>query len=196
MKDCIFSAHCTELTCDKSCPIYAETSYLLERNNIALNNIVFTADDGAITNALNCINSSKGKFHPVFVKKTTQVADLITYCAICTNWKGNQLHCNVYNLKFSRYIELLKQSWSSKGPEISDLEYMKIWSTSSKILIISSLDYVNFGDYECQTLLSLLQNRQGVDKSTIIVSPPINQLIGKGIFFSRLKSVIGGNDIL
>lgn len=194
MKDCIFSAHCTEPLCDNSCPVYAETSYLLERNGLYMNNPVFQADNSSIQKAIGYLNESQGKFKVVHGNSTTKVADLITYCAICNNWRGNQLHCNVYNLKYSRYIELLKQSWSAKG-EISELEYMKIWASSCKILIVSALDFVSFGDFECQTMLSILQSRSIPDKSTLIVSPPVNQLIGKGVFFQRLKSVLGGGEV-
>lgn len=194
MKDCIFSAHCTELICDKSCPIYAETSYLLDRNGIDISNPVFQANVESINLAQSHLEKAKGKHHTVYANQTNKVADLITYCAICNNWRGNQLHCNVYNLKYSKYIELLKQSWSYKNGEIPELDYMKIWTSSCKVLVISSLDYVSFGDFECQTLLSILQSRQVTDKSTVIVSPSLNQLVGKGLFFSKLKSVLGGNE--
>ena len=61
---------------------------------------------------------------------------------------------------------------------------------SAKLLIISNLDYVNFGDFESQTLLTLLQDRERKDVTTILVSPPPNQLVGKptSLFFKSLRS--------
>ena len=69
---------------------------------------------------------------------------------------------------------------------------MRIFSESAKVLIISNLDYVNFGDFESQTMLNLLQERQSREFTTILVSPPINQLVStKGsVFFNRLKSIL------
>lgn len=121
---------------------------------------------------------------------TSTVADAITYCAICENWKGSQLHCTVFNLKFSKYIEQLQKSWSSKD-DSSPAEYLKIWATNAKVLIISNIDYVNFKDFQSQTLLSLLNDRTDPDLTTIVVSPQLSGLVGDGPFFSRLVEVLG-----
>ena len=59
-----------------------------------------------------------------------------------------------------------------------DLEYMRIWSETAKVLIISNFDYVTFGDFECQTLLTLLQSRQSEGFTTVLVTPPINSIVG------------------
>ena len=69
-------------------------------------------------------------------------------------------------------------------------EYTKIWSESAKLLIISNIDYVNFKEFQCQTLLSLIQNRDANGLSTIIVSPQITSLAGDGLFFGQLKNMM------
>lgn len=192
MYNCIFTAHCTESFCDKSCPILVETSYLLERNGIGMDSDVFSASPTIIDNCVRFITESDSKTSTFVVpsyQDTVQFADLLTYCAICLNWQGSRLHCNVYNLKYSRYIDELKKSWSTKG-EPESLEYMRIWSESAKVLIISNLDYVNFGDFESQTLLNILQFRQTNRLTTILVTPPIKSLISTkpSAFFNSLKS--------
>lgn len=186
MHNCIFSAHCLQLTCDKSCPTLAETSYLLERNNLSMNNPVFHQDMKYINYYMGRIDDAAGRVSVLVAQNTSAAADVLTYCAICKYWKGSQLHCTVYNLRYSRYLELLKQSWTTKQ-EPEELEYMRIWSASAKVLIVSNVDYVNFGDFESQTLLNILQSRSDPDRSTIVVTPDIANLVGKGMFFDLLK---------
>ena len=195
MYNCIFTAHCTEQFCDKSCPTLVETSYLLERNGIEMDDPIFSVSDDVLKKFSNILDEYDGKVYTSLVSgsryTTVQVADIITYVAICKNWRGSRLHCTVYNLRFSKYLDELKKSWSAKS-EPETLEYMRIWSESAKVLIISNLDYVNFGDFESQTMLNLLQERQSREFTTILVSPPFNQLVStKGsVFFNRLKSIL------
>ena len=194
MFNCIFTPHCTELLCDKSCPKFVETSYLLERNGIDFNNPVFKKHCIPVDTVLDVIEKADGIFYPYVVPKginTVDAATLFTYSAICTNWKGNQLHCNVYNLKYSQYIEATKNSWTTHN-ESESLQYMRIWSESAKILIISGLDYVNFNDYEAQTLLSLIQNRQTKYQTTILICPETGKLVGndRSSFYNLLSNFL------
>lgn len=194
MYNCIFTPHCLDITCDRSCPKYAEVSNLLDRNDIGLNSNVFRASKDEIQNSIKLLDDSNGSLgcYECNAKiSTISKSELITYCAICQNWQGSQLHCTVYNLRFSNYIDELKKSWTAKS-EPEALEYMRIWSTSSKVLVISHLDYVNFKDFESQTLLNLIQTRTNTSQTTIIVSPKIDKLIGDGVFFERMKSVLKG----
>lgn len=190
MNNCIFTGHCIKTTCDQSCPSYTESSFLLEQNGISLNSSVFHADPSLLTKYSKIVGDGEGKLQTVIAKNTNSVAELITYCGICKYWKGSRLHTAVYNLKLSQYIEGLQNSWSSNS-NLDDLEFQKIWVSKAKLLIISNIDYVNFKDFQCQTLLSLLQSRDKPDMSTIIVSPPTNALVGSGLFFNRLQETLG-----
>lgn len=189
MHNCIFTPHCTESVCDNSCPILVETSYLLERNGISMKSPVFNSSPEYIERAVSLLNKSSGQLSIATCQDTVSTAELFTYCAICLNWQGSRLHCNVYNLKYSTYLEDLKRSWTTKS-EPESLQYTKIWASSAKVLIISNIDYVNFGDFESQTLLNLLQSRENTGQTTIIVSPNIHKLIYKhsSLFFTPLKT--------
>lgn len=198
MRNCIYTAHCSETTCDKSCPIFVQTSYLLERNNISLDSSIMKNSYDRIPKMLKVLSKFEGSVGAIQTKYTVEMAELLTYCAICQNWSGSQLHCNVYRLKFSKYLEDTKQSWNTRS-ETEELEYTKIWSNSAKVLIISNLDYVNFGDFESQTLLNLIQSRQNTGQTTILILPPPGQLpdrrekislIGKGSFYKRLIDLL------
>ena len=186
MYNCIFSGHCSEIQCDKSCPILAQTTYLLDRSEISMNSPVFKMGKDAIDHYTSILKENEGKLAVVTTNEsTTLVADGLTYCAICENWKGSRLHCTAFNLRFSKYLELVQKSWNFSS-DSGGAEYAKIWATSAKVLIISNIDYVNFKDFQAQTLLSLLQDRSNPDLTTIIVSPRISSLIGEGPFFTRL----------
>lgn len=187
MYNCIFSAHCTEDICDTACPILVETTNLLDRNNIKIKSDIFKISEENYTKAKTTLKKALATNLVVIeAKKTVVTADLITYCAICEHWQGSQLHCTVYNLRYAKYLDTLKSSWSSKQ-EAECIEYEKIFMNTAKVLVISGMDFVNFKDFESQTLLSLLQSREDGDKSTIIVIPSVNNLIGSGAFFERLK---------
>lgn len=154
-----------------------------------MNSEVFHTDPKRLSKMASIVDSSEGTLKTVITKNTVQDADLLSYIAICRNWKGSRLHCTVYNLRYSQYIEMMKKSWSAKS-ETSELEYMRIFSSSAKVLIVSNIDYVNFRDFECQTLLTLLQSRSGDEYTTIIVSPPVTSLVGDSPFFGRLTEII------
>lgn len=194
MYNCIFTGHCIEeQVCNASCPVLAQTSYLLERNDIKLNNSVFRLSEAELSKYYDILRQSEGKVTSAIVSNgdfTNQAADNLTYCAICENWRGSQLHCTVYNLKFPQYISILQDSWSFGASSSDEVSQLKIWISSARVLIISNLDFVNFKDFQSQQLLALLQDRVGMDLTTIIVTPPITSLIGEGRFFSRLTSIL------
>lgn len=178
MINCIFTPHCLERLCDKSCPAYVETSYLLERNGLIGNKFVYSLPDVLIDRSTKILNDEDSLICVTCSSSYTtfQIADAVTFVAICRNWRGNRLHCNVYNLRYSKYLEDIRRSWTTRA-ESDDLEYNKIFVQSAKILIVSGLDYVNFGDFESQTLLSIIQDRQSSGLKTIIVIPPLHTLI-------------------
>ena len=148
MFNCIFTPHCTEAFCDKSCPILVETSYLLERNKIDMHSDVFKKLYNNVAPLMRDLAKSESGVQTFIVnsKDSVAVSELITYCEICKNWKGSRLHCSVYNLRYSKFLEDSKKSWNSKeDPE--DLQYTRIWMDSCKVLVVSHMDYVRFGDF-------------------------------------------------
>lgn len=191
MYNCVYSGHCFEYQqCDKSCPALAQISYLLDRNSISMANDVFKCKPEVLSKYSTLLSKCKGKVCTVVDNNTAVAADVLAFCGICETWRGSQLHCTTYNLKFSQYLDNLQKSWSPGG-EPSAADYMKLWANSAKILIISNIDYVNFRDFQCQTLLTLLQQRRSdSDLTTIVVSPQISGLVGEGPFFGKLTEVL------
>ena len=185
----MFAGHCIKEQCDQSCPSLAESVFLLEQNGISINSNVFHTDTSMLTKYSKLIDNSEGKLQTVIAKNTNAIAELIAYCGICKYYKGSRLHTTVYTLKLSQYLEKVQGSWSGSS-NLDDLEYQKIWIEKAKLLIISNIDFVNFKDFQCQTLLTLLQARDKPELSTIIVSPPTQSLVGSGLFYARLQETL------
>ena len=190
MNNCMFSGHCIRSTCDQSCPALVESSFLLEQNSIGINSAVFHTDPKLLAKYNKYVENSEGRLQTIIAANTNAASELVTYCGVCKYWRGCRLHTSVYNLKLSQYLEGVQNSWSSSS-NTDDLEYQKIWVSKAKLLIISNIDFINFKDFQCQTLLSLLQSRDKQDMGTIIVAPQIQSLVGGGLFFSRLKETLG-----
>lgn len=196
MYNCICCPHCINTYCDTSCSALAETDYLLKRNGIQFpNSPVFNQPAEKIQECQKILDAAEFQFSVVITQDTTAKADLLTYCAICDKWKGSRLHTVVYHLRFAQYVDAIQNSWSS-GPN-DDLEYIKIWASQAQILIVSNIDYVIFRDFQCQTLLNLIQERKAKELTTIVVSPPTSQLVGDSPFFGRLTQILskGGDNI-
>lgn len=190
MNNCIFGSGCIKEVCDKSCPTLVETSYLLERNDISMQNQVFCASRKEKVKTISILRKASGKLCTVISDNTIKTGTLLAYCEVCENWQGNRLHCNVYHLRFSNHLDSIQQSWSAKDiPE--QLEYEQIWTATAKILIISNLDFVQFKDFQAQTLLNIIHNRMNKGLTTIIVCPKLNTLVGSGMFYQRLLSILG-----
>jgi hypothetical protein len=175
-----------------SCPILAEVDNLLARNQISLADPVFNSSDIEISRAQEILSSAESRGRPLTVisNDTIKVSNLLTYTQICNVWKGNGLHCSIYNLQFSRYMDSIQKGFNSKGTD-DDLEYVQIWINSAQTLVISNLDYVNFRDFPSQTLLNLIQTRQVSRLTTILVTPKVSSLIGQGFAFGRLQELLG-----
>ena len=194
MYNCIFTGQCTDgYRCNPSCPILAQTSYLLERNDIKMTNPVFKLSKEYIDKCYDILDQSKGRIGTAIVSSgdfTNKAADALTYCAIAENWKGSQLHCTVYNLNLSQYIDLVWGTWSHDTESVAKLDQVNTWIKSAKVLIISNIDFMNFKDSQSREFLTLLQSRMSSECTTIVVSPPISSLVGDGQFFSKLTSIL------
>lgn len=186
---CPHKQYCMKSICNTVCPNYVEFDYLMERNNLLGDKKVFSFSDKMLSHALECLVAASETYKVVITGDTSDMASCLTYASICQHYIGNAFHCSVYHLNFMEYINKLQQSWSTGIDE--DLEYTNIFLERAKVVIISNLDFVQFKDFQSQTLLNIAHNRKLHRQSTLIVSPNLNSLIGSGAFFARLKEVFG-----
>lgn len=188
--NCPFKQYCRATTCRTTCPNLNEYEYLMERNGMLGNENVYSFSPKALQNASDWLTAAQGKYKVVISNDTSDTASCLTYVAVCQHYKGNTFHCSVFHLNFNEYINRIQQSWSAAGTD-DDLEYIQIFLEKAKVVIVSNLDYIQFKDFQAQTLLNLAHNRKLHNQSTIIVSPKFNSLVGSGPFFARLKEVFG-----
>lgn len=196
MHDCIFAHRCSKLICDKSCPKYTEVSYLLDRNELTMQNICFKVGYQGINRATKIIERAENTAL-VYISENNPEgsADLLTYCAICKYGLNSSMHCKVYHLNLSDYIDMIRDSWKL-NTKTQAHEYIDIWINSSNVLIISGFQYLRFNDFECQTLLKLLDMRLCRSKTTIVVSPRLSSLIDNSKdFMPLLRQKLGGMSI-
>ena len=186
---CIYAPYCVQPECKLVCPTYQQIDYLLSQNELSPPNPIYSLPADTYELADNLITKYTSGFHFIENNNPGEFAKLLTYCSICTHWRGSRFSMVVYHLKFAKYIERLRASWSQKD-ESDDLQYTRIWAESAKVLIISNLDFVSFGDFECQTLLQLIQDRADNGKLTFIVCKDHTKLVGRSSFFSVFTNTL------
>lgn len=195
MFDCIYGERCIRTQCDLACPLHAEITYWMERCNITLSNPVLRIDTEQLNKCKSMVQNNTDGVFTYRAKNTVATADLFTYCAICLHGIGTNMRNGIYQLNFSEYIDENRKTWSTRT-ESEKLEFMKIWSNTSKDLIISHLDYVSFGDYECQMLLTLIQSRRLPGKTTYIIIPSETELVGRNSsFYSTMINELKESEI-
>lgn len=194
---CPFSAICIQSMCDLSCPKNAMSDLMFSKSRIDKMSKVYQvnqlnkrkcADLIASTPAggIKCIESVNN-----YDKDTNLVADTLVFVGICDNCLQHGSSISVYHLKFSTYIQDLRDSWSNGlSSSLKDIQSIIL---NCKLLIISGLDYIQFKDYECQILLNLLDNRTRIDQKTVIVVHSIESLSGTGTFFNAMKFRLKGS---
>lgn len=185
-RQCIFGSFCSRYYCDMSCVKNTISQILLEKSDIKLTNNVYKISQWPKMKSWKFLNDYMGKISVIESKDTVSSADTFVYSAICNMCEGHGTAVTVYHLKYSQYIQKLKNSWNT-GVD-SYLREIQAHISSAKYLVISSLDYVYYNDFESQTLLNILQDRTNPELSTVLIVSNVSNLSGKGAFLSVLKS--------
>ena len=175
VSDCMFSPYCCATLCDRSCPKWAQTDYLLMRNGLSYSSRPFRMKQSSLDKYISVYEKacSCGSAVTVTCKDAVKVAEVMSYIAVCNSWQGSAMRVKCYHLLYSQYPEL--------------------WSKSCNVLVISGIDYVNFKDFQSQKLLQLLQDRERKRKATIIVSPKVENIMGGGKMYDLLLSKLRSN---
>ncbi len=184
-RSCMFDSYCIRPYCDMSCVRNAISEILLEKSGLNLTDSVFTADEEETDKCWNFLLKHEGSLCVLHDKHPLQKANLLTFSAICNLCEGHGSSVNIFHLKFTTYMNQIRSSWSKE--ESPQLKEVKAFVKSSKILIISGLDYCNLGDYECQEILNIMGDRQNSSFTTVFVSVNVGELSGKGSFIVPLK---------
>lgn len=201
-----FAATATNIPmdCGESCPVWSVTEFLLRKNRLlntnvpakmtrATTKICETIVDAALSNSdsfVTCIPKSIS---------CNEAADFLTYYSICTRWRGSAFSTVVYNLNFSSYLAEDKKTWNVKSfdnDSYTELDYIrniiqcKSEGSSSNLLIISGLDFINFKDHPCDKLFEIIMYRQANHLPFIVVMPEVSNIVGEGLMFNKLAGVL------
>lgn len=193
VRDCMFSPYCCATLCDRSCPKWAQTDYLLMRNGLSYSSRPFRMKQSSLDKYISVYEKacSCGSAVTVTCKDAVKVAEVMSYIAVCNTWQGSAMRVKCYHLLYSQYLESVQSSFGGRMNE--DAQYAELWSKSCNVLVISGIDYVNFKDFQSQKLLQLLQDRERKRKATIIVSPKVENIMGGGKMYDLLLSKLRSN---
>lgn len=193
VSDCMFSPYCCATLCDRSCPKWAQTDYLLMRNGLSYSSRAFRMKQSSLNKYISVYEKacSCGSAVTVTCKDAVKVAEVMSYVAVCNTWQGSAMRVKCYHLLYSQYLESVQSSFGGRMNE--DAQYAELWSKSCNVLVISGIDYVNFKDFQSQKLLQLLQDRERKRKATIIVSPKVENIMGGGKMYDLLLSKLRSN---
>lgn len=189
--DCPFSPYCGSTICDRSCPKWAQISYLLMRNRLDLSSMPFSMKDSALSRYTSIYDSGQGVTNVLLTSDTIKTADVMSYICVCNRWNHSAMRVKAYHLVFSEYIDGLRASFGNNLPD--EVAYAQMWSKSCDDLVISGFDYMNLKDYACQVLLQLLQGREREGKTTFVIIPDLNTLVGSGDMFKLMKTKLGSS---
>lgn len=193
VSDCMFSPYCCATLCDRSCPKWAQTDYLLMRNGLSYSSRPFRMKQSSLDKYISVYEKacSCGSAVTVTCKDAVKVAEVMSYVAVCNTWQGSAMRVKCYHLLYSQYLESVQSSFGGRMNE--DAQYAELWSKSCNVLVISGIDYVNFKDFQSQKLLQLLQDRERKRKATIIVSPKVENIMGGGKMYDLLLLKLRSN---
>lgn len=190
---CSYSSYCTRKFCDMSCAKNAMADVLFEKSEISWSDLVFRSNRYKLESFWKIIQDHVNSYAVIVAEKSSEIANQYTYAAICNNCDRFGSRVSVYHLKYGKYMQSIRDSWSSGVS--SKLKEQNAFISTSNVLVISGLDYVNFRDFECQTLLTILQDREKPGLSTIIVIRDVDSMVGSSEFFKLLKSKLEGGVI-
>lgn len=182
---CTCSGQCAKDECDMSCSKNTMLQLHLEKSNIDNVSPAFSICSENMEKFWDIISSTNGTYRIIQCKKASKCAEYMTYCAICKLGYNRGSSISVYHLDYNSYVQMIKDSWS--GGVTMKLREIQAFVSSAAVLIVSGIDYCVFNDFECQTLMQILDERQKIGKSTLYLVSDITFLAGKGSFFPSMK---------
>lgn len=188
---CPFSSQCERAFCDYSCGKNVLFDVMMKKSEIK------PQDVGAISVKLrDKVRQDLAEFKGSTIYITANrgskmLGDIYAWLAACKLCPYYGSDVTVYHLKYSKYLEQLRQSWATKY-EPEELIEARCFINTARVLVVSSLEYVQYKDFESQTLFSLLGERSyNREFTTIVIGPEINTWLGPHITRSQFANRLG-----
>lgn len=174
---CMYSNVCTEYECNLTCIKGVTSEYYVNASNFPLYSSEFMNyyNDEDFVKFGNIIKDHRRGYGVVVSKGRKYLSDAFFYAAMVIENYHSLYWPEAFMLNYRKYTDAYKRSWTT-GEEPDSLQEARYNAEHCCTLIITGLDTMIFGDFESQTLLALLEDRNKAKQSTILVMSDVDNI--------------------
>ena len=174
---CMYSNVCTEYECNRTCIKGVTSEYYVNASNFPLYSSEFMNyyNDEDFVKFGNIIKDHRRGYGVVVSKGRKYLSDAFFYAAMVIENYHSLYWPEAFMLNYRKYTDAYKRSWTT-GEEPDSLQEARYNAEHCCTLIITGLDTMIFGDFESQTLLALLEDRNKAKQSTILVMSDVDNI--------------------
>lgn len=174
---CMYCNICTEYECNFTCIKGVTSQYYVDASNFPLYSSEFMNfyTDEDFVKFGNIIKDHRRGYGVVVSKGRKYLSDAFFYAAMVIENYHSLYWPEAFMLNYRKYTDSYKRSWTT-GEEPDSLQEARYNAEHCCTLIITGLDTMIFGDFESQTLLALLEDRNKAKQSTIIVMSDVDNI--------------------
>lgn len=174
---CMYCNICTEYECNFTCIKGVTSQYYVDASNFPLYSSEFMNfyTDEDFVRFGNIIKDHRRGYGVVISKGRKYLSDAFFYAAMVMENYHSLYWPEAFMLNYRKYTDSYRRSWTT-GEEPDSLQEARYNAEHCCTLIITGLDTMIFGDFESQTLLALLEDRNKAKQSTIIVMSDVDSI--------------------
>lgn len=174
---CMYCNICTEYECNFTCIKGVTSGYYVDASNFPLYSSEFMNfyTDEDFVKFGKIIKDHRRGYGVVVSKGRKYLSDAFFYAAMVIENYHSLYWPEAFMLNYRKYTDSYRRSWTT-GEEPDSLQEARYNAEHCCTLIITGLDTMIFGDFESQTLLALLEDRNKAKQSTIIVMSDVDNI--------------------
>ena len=174
---CMYCNICTEYECNFTCIKGVTSQYYVDASNFPLYSSEFMNfyTDEDFVRFGKIIKDHRRGYGVVVSKGRKYLSDAFFYAAMVIENYHSLYWPEAFMLNYRKYTDSYRRSWTT-GEEPDSLQEARYNAEHCCTLIITGLDTMIFGDFESQTLLALLEDRNEAKQSTIIVMSDVDSI--------------------
>lgn len=174
---CMYCNICTEYECNFTCIKGVTSQYYVDASNFPLYSSEFMNfyTDEDFVRFGKIIKDHRRGYGVVVSKGRKYLSDAFFYAAMVIENYHSLYWPEAFMLNYRKYTDSYRRSWTT-GEELDSLQEARYNAEHCCTLIITGLDTMIFGDFESQTLLALLEDRNKAKQSTIIVMSDVDSI--------------------
>ena len=174
---CMYCNICTEYECNFTCIKGVTSEYYVDASNFPLYSSEFMNfyTDEDFVKFGKIIKDHRRGYGVVVSKGRKYLSDAFFYAAMVIENYHSLYWPEAFMLNYRKYTDSYRRSWTT-GEEPDSLQEARYNAEHCCTLIITGLDTMIFGDFESQTLLALLEDRDKAKQSTILVMSDVDNI--------------------